>query len=63
MTGREKVIKGLECCSKGCSKNCPYFEIDVCNTLLASDALALLKEQQKRIEEITQLRKNYGKFD
>ena len=49
MVDREKVIKGLECCSKGCSQNCPYFEIDGCNALLANDAIALLKEQEAHV--------------
>ncbi len=56
MIDREKVIKGLECCSQMsgyvCQK-CPY--ASDCNDLsagiphLASDALELLKEQQETI--------------
>ena len=48
MTDREKIIKGLEYCSKGCSRNCPYFETEGCTALLANDALALLKEQEAK---------------
>ena len=49
MTDREKVIKGLEHCSEDGCKECPY-EQD-CTMAdgfseLASDALALLKEQE-----------------
>jgi len=68
---REKVIKGLERCKLYNKVNCDKCPYDYngrgtgkseCTAELASDALALLKEQQKRIEEITQLRRNYGKF-
>ena len=59
-----KVTKGLEQCissDKTC-KGCPY-EFTVCTTILNSDALFLLKEQQKLIDEITQRRANNGAFD
>ncbi len=45
---RVKILKGLECCSKGCSENCPYFEIDGCNTLLSKDVLTMIKDQKGR---------------
>ena len=59
MPDREKVIKGLECCDcdldhayfNSCFK-CPYEEdnqcggMGLCTSLLAHDALALLKEQE-----------------
>ncbi len=57
MPNKEKVIKGLECCSNGvvtpyvatcrfCA-DCPYGENDIpCTKELARDALALLKEQE-----------------
>ena len=69
MTDKEKVIKGLEEISD-------YFfsvyhhskdreEInkakDRCDAI--EEALALLKEQQKLIDEITQRRANNGAFD
>ena len=42
---REKVIKGLECCTNSCSNGCPYADIDDdCQGMLCKDALALLKE-------------------
>lgn len=55
---RAKVMHGLECCSalgKSCRKNCPYgeecFETDGEGiTHLCSDALELIKEQQKEIK-------------
>lgn len=56
MSDFEKVIKGLECCSKvPCiGQKCPYHhepkewrELD-CNTELSRDALELLKEQEQR---------------
>lgn len=53
MLEREKVIKGLECCTKGsgCISDCPYFKKvpmtdGVCITMVQADALALLKEQE-----------------
>ena len=61
MDKREKVIKGLECCTKkACiykdtEKECPYSELcgeyedsfEDCTTALAKDALALLKAQEQ----------------
>ena len=53
MPDREKVINGLECCTKwdSCSA-CPYqtpneYDISECTEFLHKDALALLKEQKK----------------
>ena len=53
MADREKVIKGLECCTRGdvCFSDCPYFkEVPMadgrCITAVQADALALLKEQE-----------------
>ena len=52
MPDREKVIKGLECCTKwdSCS-DCPYqtpneYDISECTEPLHKDALALLIEQE-----------------
>ena len=60
---REKVIKGLECCcthivGMNCGR-CPYEDDDIsyCTSALTYDALALLKEQQQRIEILESLRK------
>ena len=60
MPDREKVIKALQICSVqndvGC-QGCPYFEErktyghEWCTTSMAQDALALLKEQQRIIEQ------------
>ena len=54
MIDREKVLKGLECCqysSKSHCDECPYCyeglcETNDCTADLASDVLALLKEQE-----------------
>ena len=54
VSDREKVIKGLECCTDGfmmCKRErCPYYgkaPIDsTCRIELEKDALALLKEQE-----------------
>lgn len=55
----EKVIKGLWCHAQtgACSDDCPY-RLDqeklvcTCSEPLCADALALIREQQKRIEEL-----------
>lgn len=71
---RENVIKGLECCASmngSACRECPYSSECVTGEVpyqtgtahLAADALALLKEQQKLIDEITQRRANNGAFD
>ena len=57
MTDREKVTKGLECCSvlEGKCEECPYDTegyVGECVYALARDALALLKEQQTKIEQL-----------
>jgi hypothetical protein len=68
MPDREKVIKGLECCSKGDSAdcdNCNYHGAmtDVpCESTLMRDALALLKAQEPRVmtlEEVNALDWDY----
>lgn len=48
MIDREKVIKGLECCSHlgYCENQCPYFVEFNCIELMSADALELLKEQR-----------------
>ena len=48
----EKVIKGLECCSDvvlDCGENCPYWNIENCQSNMQDDALALLKAQEPRV--------------
>lgn len=51
----DKVINGLEICrttNPSCTK-CPYKRIhNTCIDILHDDAIELLKEQQKRIEEL-----------
>ena len=55
MTKREKVIKGLECCTtrKGCY-DCPYTDTGKattdCKLISTKDALELLKEQELQRE-------------
>ena len=49
MKEREKIIKALECCSDAvseCGKNCPYWNIENCQSNMQADALALLKAQE-----------------
>lgn len=56
MINKEKVLKGLACCSRLCSwacQKCPYAEENcdnippVCTGKLANDALMLLKENNE----------------
>jgi len=71
MADREKVIKGLECCQLAyeCKpyERCPYsngYECGDCDiNQLHYDALAMLKEQQKLIDDLTKRRMNNGAFD
>lgn len=63
MPDSEKIIKGLHDArryleDKEWSDRCASPHIDAIN-----DALALIKEQQKLIDEITQRRMNNGAFD
>ncbi len=55
MNDRENVITGLECCqhsSKSYCDRCPYLSsTNDCTADLASDAIALLKEQEERINK------------
>lgn len=64
MMDREKVIKGLEHCRKTSCESCPYNATDVKSSNpiclideMLSDAIALLKEQQERIETLESLRR------
>lgn len=61
MADRDKVIKGLELCSRepkqtiGCLLDCPYEDVDGCRKVLMRDALALLKAQ----EPVAPVRKSF----
>jgi hypothetical protein len=59
MPDMEKVIEGLKYCTiidgNECP-NCPYRHEDDCIEMLNADALALLEEQQNRIETLESLR-------
>lgn len=55
MDDKEKVIKGLKQHRDGqfhSCDNCPYVNDTSCQLKLYSDALALLEEQEKRINEL-----------
>lgn len=66
MTDREKVIRGLECCTNTdmsmCLDECPYHK-DGCSggIKMMQDALALLKEQEPVEPERREL--PYGMYD
>ena len=70
---RENVMAALKLCADGCDDNgCSYLDEQNrrgglaacrCIDLLAKDALTMLKEQQKLIDEITNRRMNNGEFD
>lgn len=51
---REKVIKGLHCCSHTDGANCIYCPYDIrdtdCTALMSMDVLELLKEQEEQIK-------------
>jgi len=59
MTGREKVIKGMECCSGISSAyECPYQGSEGCDNCRGNiylDALSLLKEQEPRMLQIKEM--------
>ena len=72
MSDRENVMEALDCLAHGggiydCLRfPCPYgfYGYTDCHKWeIARDALELLKEQQKLIDEITQRRANNGAFD
>ena len=56
MPDREKVIKGLECCtSEQACKGCPYSQSEtghLCSFNCLHDALAMLKEQEGIIKTL-----------
>ena len=70
MTKREKVIRGLEAhanpktCETCAGEECPYYNMGggytgvTCSSILAVDALALLKEQEPRVLEYSEIEKN-----
>ena len=59
MPDREKAIRGLEACSSclgSCPTECPYYSHtrSCTGVQLKKDALALLKEQEEKIESLTE---------
>jgi len=53
MIDRNKVIRGLECHAGLCSESCPYYtKTDYCVEELCKDAIAILKEQEGKIEQL-----------
>ena len=63
----EKVIKGIEHCrlgSAGCTMDCPYDMPENCTNILMTDALVLLKEQDrllcKQQKDIDKLQADYA---
>jgi len=67
---RETIIKAIDIClGHGKCNDCPYYlgekgctTMD-CQDYMLQDTLALLKEQQKLIDDITRRRVNNGEFD
>ncbi len=68
MPDRKMVVKAWECCNpfnRKCNE-CPYEKDcyhDGISRYMVADAIALLKEQQKLIDDIMQRRANNGEFD
>ena len=58
MPYREKVLKGLECCTSGDGcVSCPYSDLQdgsYCKVRIDLDALALLKEQEEQIRKLAE---------
>ena len=69
MVDREKVIKGLHCCSHTDGVNCIYCPYDIsnsdCTALMSMDVLELLKEQEQTIEALKEKLRllEYGNHD
>ena len=56
MTDKEKVVKALECLKEGSyCECCDYKPYDDCIKRVATDALALLNEQEKEIENLKEI--------
>ena len=61
MDKREKVIRGLECCTHDTCVECPYKEEKCCTywqpfpNMLLRDALELLKAQDREIDFLKQM--------
>lgn len=58
MPDRKKVIQGLELCAGTDCVGCPYRGVSPCQNKLAADALALLKEQEARVLEYSEIEKH-----
>ena len=58
MDKKEKIIKGLECCTYDhCDpKDCPYYpEMQRCEDILKYNALELIKSQEREIDFLKQM--------
>lgn len=58
MPDQEKVMRGLGCCYNNNCGACPYSAIIKCQHKLHSDALALLREQEPRVIELSEISPN-----
>ena len=47
----DEIKKGLKCCEMDWCVRCPYFECIGCEVCLKQDALNLITEQEKEIDE------------
>lgn len=60
---KDEIKKGLECCCnsdfKNACRNCSYLTCPGCNDTLCKDALTLITEQEK---EINNLKDDYAKL-
>lgn len=63
---KDEIKKALECCSNpsiNFCKNCPYNnngEFSCCDGEMCKDALTLITEQEKKIEQLTEERNRYA---
>ncbi len=70
MPDREKVMQWLKTCVSGCEEGCPYEYKNLvcrveCKADLMRDAVAMLKEQEQRINELEEKLRllEYGNHD
>ena len=56
----DKIKKALTCCKEDCCSFCPHWCEKGCQYQTLSDALDLITEQEKEIEQLTEERNRYA---
>lgn len=57
---KDKIKKALTCCKEDCCSFCPHWCEKGCQYQTLSDALDLITEQEKEIEQLTEERNRYA---